>query len=195
MKHHLTRVALAAMILTLPAAALRAQQADRDATGAPARIVIAIPSVGAQEDVDKISTSLKQVKGVGGIAGLTPQSKMVLVTYAPDQVSVQQIIQAIVDTPGAAGRPNQASLIVRVANLSDQATQDKASAALKKVPGVAAVSVLDAAGGTLAIQFAPMTATDRTGGMKGVTVGQITKALTDAGLTASADVSATPAPR
>jgi copper chaperone CopZ len=189
MKHHLTRVALAAMLLTLPTAALRAQDAGQPGdAGAQARIVIAIPSVGGPEDVGKITTALKQVKGVSAVAGFTPQSKMALVTYAPGQVSVQQIVQAVADTPGAPGKPNQASLVIRVANLSDTATQEKASAALKKVPGVAAVTVLDAASGTLAIQFAPMSATDRAGGMKGVTQEQIAKALADAGITASADL-------
>jgi hypothetical protein len=75
-----------------------------------------------------------------------------------------------------------------VANLSDAGTQQKAIAALRKVPGVAVATVLDPATGTLAVQFAPMAAADKAGGPKGATQDQITKALADAGLTATVEL-------
>jgi copper chaperone CopZ len=183
MKYQLTRITLAAMLLALPAAAVWAQ-----AAGPQMNVVFSIPTIANAQDSEKITAGLKQVKGVTNVAGLTPQSKMAVITYSPAQVSVHQIAQAVAAMPGASGTPNQVSLLIRVVNLSDAATRDKALAALKKVPGVASAAAIDANAGILAIQFAPLTAGDAAGGPKGATQEQITKALADAGVEATAEL-------
>jgi copper chaperone CopZ len=185
MKYHLTGIALAAMLVALPTAVLRAQDAAQ-----PSRVAFSIPNTECAQCVAKISTSLKAVKGVNSIADLTPENKRAVVTYMPAQVSVQQIAQAVADTPGVHGKPYQASLLVRVENLSDSATQEKANTALKNVPGVASASVADDKAGILAIQFAVLPDADKTGGPKGASEEQILKALREAGLTAQAVTSA-----
>jgi copper chaperone CopZ len=189
MKRNLTRVALAAMFVALPAFALRAQgEGQPEGASQAARAVFALPATGPAQDVAKVTTALKQVRGVSSVTGLTPQSRMVLVTYAPAQVSVQQIAQAIGDSLSTPGRANPVSLVVRVADLGNAGTQEKAITALRKVPGVAGAAALDAAAGTLAVQFVPMTAAEKAGGLSGTTMEQITKALGDAGVTISIDV-------
>jgi copper chaperone CopZ len=186
MKFRFIGIAFAAMLVVLPAAVLRAQDAAQ-----PSRTAWSIANIQNAQDVDKISAALKGVKGVASISDLTPESKRVVVTYMPAQVSAQQIAQAIADAAGGQGSPYQASMLIRVTNLSDNATQDKASTALKGVQGVASASPADANAGILAIQFAPMAAADKTGGPKGATEAQIVKALRDAGLTVEVVTSAT----
>jgi len=182
-------ILVAALFLILPIAARRATGADpQPNANQSTHVTLSIANAGSDQDVEKISTALKAVTGVSTVAGFTPKSKSATVTYAPAQVSVHQISQAVADVPAAPDKPYQASPLLHVSNLSDSATQDKANAALTKVTGVAGTTVTDAAAGTIGVQLAPLEAADKTGGAKGVTQDQLLKALTDAGLTASADV-------
>jgi hypothetical protein len=185
MKSHLSIVALATMLLVIPVVASHAQEGA--APQAQAALLIA-PIDGAA-DAEVVATTVRQVKGVTQIKGLTPESKSGMVSYMPSQVSLHQIAQSVADIPRApAAKPYQVRMLVGVANLSDTATQEKAIVAVKKVPGVAAAMVHDARLGLLAVEFAPLTAADKTGGPKGATQDQITKALVDAGLTIKSDL-------
>jgi copper chaperone CopZ len=185
MKTRLTGMALVALLVALPATVLRAQDATQ-----PSRIAWSIANVQGAPDVDKISTALKGLKGVTSVSDLTPDSKRAVIGYMPAQVSAQQIAQAIADAAGGQGGGYQASMLVRVTNLSDNATQEKATTALKGVQGVASAAAMDANAGILAIQFAPLPDADKSGGPKGASEAQILKALRDAGLTAQTVTSA-----
>jgi hypothetical protein len=115
-----------------------------------------------------------------------------VITYTPSQASVQQLAQAVASVPGKADSPFQASLLVHVDNLSDSATQEKATGAVKKVAGVSDASMVDPTAGTLSTQFAPLADADKSSSAKGATQDQILQALKDAGLTASTDITPTP---
>jgi copper chaperone CopZ len=189
MNRFLPRVALAAMLLVLTAAALRADGAAPPANAdQTAHATFVISNVGSADDVDKITTALKAVKGVTDVSGLTADSKRATITYTPSQASVQQLAQTVASVPGKTDSPFQASLLVHVENLSDSATQEKATGAVKKVAGVSDASMVDATAGTLRTQFAPLADADKAGSPKGATQDQILQALKDAGLTASTDV-------
>ena len=184
MKYLLSITALAVVLVLLPNAAQHARGADAPPVQ-QTHATFAIPSISSSDDVDKITTAVKAVKGVTTVANLTVDSKKALVTYDPTQVSAQQIVQAVADVPD---KTYQASLLVHVDNLSDTATQDKAKDAVQKVSGVAGSSVTDAAGGILSVQFNSMAAGDKTGGLKGTTQDQIITALTNAGLAATIEI-------
>jgi copper chaperone CopZ len=185
MNSRLTGMALVALLVALPATVLRAQDATQ-----PSRIAWSIANIQGAQDVDKISTALKGLKGVTSVSDFTPDSKRAVIGYMPAQVSAQQIAQAIADASGGQGGGYQASMMVRVTNLSDNATQEKATTALKGVQGVASAAPMDANAGILAIQFAPLPDADKAGGPKGATEEQILKALRGAGLTAQTVTSA-----
>ena len=181
-------IAFAAMFLVVSAVPLRADDAAPPAADQPAHLTLAVPAIGSAEDADKVTTALKGVKGVTDVTGLTADSKRAAITYTPGQVSVQQIAQAVADVPGPASNPYRAELVIHVENLSDMATQDKAKDAVKKVAGVSDATVADAAAGNLDVQFAPMETADKSATGKGATQDQILKALKDAGLTATTDI-------
>jgi copper chaperone CopZ len=190
MNRSLSWIACAAMLLVASSVSVRAEDVAPPAPAAdqPARITLAIGTIGSAADADKVTTALKGVKGVTDVTGLTADSKRATVTYTPGQVSVQQIAQAVADVPGAASNPFRAELVIHVENLSDTANQDKAKEAVKKVAGISDATVADAAAGNLDVQFAPMEAGDKSGAVKGATQEQILKALKDAGLTATTDI-------
>jgi len=181
MRLSLTGVALAATLLALQTAA-RAQDAAQPPAAGPQMTASFVITPEGGEAADKITAALRQVKGVTNVTGLSPENKVATVSYVPSQVSVHQIAQAIADLPAAAGRPYQASLLVRIVNLSEPATRDKAVTALRSVQGVASAGPMDANAGLLAIQLAPLPPADRTGGPKGATQEQIMKALSTAGI-------------
>jgi copper chaperone CopZ len=183
MKYRITGIALAALLLVPLTGGLRARAADDEA-----RITLSIPNTECAQCVSKLTETLKGTKGVSNVAGFTPAGKRAVVTYMPAQVSVQQIAQAVSDTPGLHGKPYQASLLIRVTDLRESATQEKAQQALKSVPGVASASVADQQAELLAIQFAPLADADKAGGAKGASQAQIVKALTDAGLTVTVEI-------
>lgn len=193
MKFSLSGIALAAMLLALPTAVVLAQEQAPAAGPQMTASFVITPDGG--EAADKIIATLRQVKGVTNVAGLSPENKVAVVAHVPAQVSVHQIAQAIADMPTAAGRPYLASLLVRVVNLSEPATRDKAVAALRSVPGVASAGPMDANAGLLAIQFAPLAPGDRTGGPKGATQEQVMKGLTTAEIEVTPEVAPAAATR
>jgi hypothetical protein len=188
MNRSVSWIACAAMLLVMTSVPVRAQDNPPPAANPPAHVTLYIPAIGSAEDADKITAALKGVKGVTVVTGPTADSKQAMVTYLPDQVSVQQIAQSVADVPRKADSPFRADLLIHVENLSDTATQDKAKEAVKKVTGVLDASVADAAAGNLDAQFAPMDPADKSGAMKGATREQILKSLKDAGVTATTDI-------
>jgi hypothetical protein len=190
MKSHRMIVALATMLLAIPATGPYTQaEGSQDGAAQQAQAAVLIAPIDVAADAEAVTSSVRQVRGVTQLKGPTLQNKYGTVVYMPGQVSVNQIAQAVADIPRASGaKPFQARLLIGLANLGDSATQEKAISAVKKVPGVASAMVYDAPSGLLAIEFAPLAAADKTGGPKGATQEQITKALMDAGLTIKADL-------
>lgn len=89
-----------------------------------------------------VTSALKRTKGVDAVK-VDWASKNAWITFDESVISAQQIASAIAATPHMMGRGMhyQASLALKVPELKDAATGEKAKAALVEVPGVASVYV------------------------------------------------------
>jgi len=117
---------------------------------------------------------------VKSVAQFSPKTKAAVVEYDPQAVSVQQLAQAVADTPGLHGKPYQAALLIHVDDLSNPDTQKKISEALKNLKGISAAPVDDKAG-LLGVTFDKLDASRGAG----VRLNQILRPLRNSGLKAT----------
>ena len=87
-----------------------------------------------------VESALARTKGIES-AKVDWKSKSAWITFDDRLISAQQVAQTIAATPHMMGRGMhyQASLALKVPGLTDDASAEKAKAALAEVPGVAAV--------------------------------------------------------
>lgn len=139
-----------------------------------------IANVESDACVASITESVRKVKSVTKVEGLTPSSGYANISFDSHADSFQQIAQAIADAAPAKGKPYVATMKLRVPDYAKGDNAAKVDAVFAKSKGLVKVETINADKGEFRLSFLPLTADPQKTGPQGWNGGRFGHPIHDA---------------
>lgn len=139
-----------------------------------------VSGVKNEGDVAAIKESLKQVKSVTKVDGLTAESGWANVSFDSHADSYQQVAQAIADAKSSGGTPFSVTMKVRVPDYAKDDNAAKVDAIFAKHQANVKVETVDREKGEFVIHFLPLNLDAKRQGPQGWSGGHFGHAIHDA---------------
>ena len=168
-------------LVTITALALTASAAEKKAvTPHPTTQTFYISNVESDTCVANITDSIKKVKSVTKVDGLTPRSGYAIVSFDSHADSFQQIAQAIADATPAKGKKYAATMKLRVPAYAKDDNAAKVDAIFAKSKAFVKVEATNKEKGEFLLSFLPLTVDATKTGPQGWNAGRFGHPIHDA---------------